>query len=169
MLRTLVMSVVLGASVASYAAEPSYTFLPDGTLEARLTIDAPVGDLRAVLANTATRQDLSKDIFSIAEREPNGRCNKLETKTRGMWRPLRVLSVFCSTDRGFKETMDTGSEDFTEYFVEWDFTPDGNQTHVVYRSRTVPNLPVPASLLREKQKGGVQGMFDRLVDRLRAD
>jgi hypothetical protein len=59
-----------------------------------------------------------------------------------------------------------GNDDFTAYRIEWQFTPRGNVTDIVYRSKTVPNIPVPAALLRDKQKAGVEGMFDQLLTRV---
>jgi hypothetical protein len=104
MVRGLITAGVLLVSTAAMAGDrPTYTFLSDGTLEARVTVDAPVDTIKGVLANPKVRQDMSADVFSIEEKAREGRCNKLQTKTRGMWRPLAVFSLFCPTDKGFVE------------------------------------------------------------------
>ncbi len=163
MVSAFVMWVALAGSPAQ-AAEPTFEVLPDGTIEARMHFDATVDELRAVISNPKVRQDLSSDVYSV-DVKPEGRCSKLQISTRGMFRPLAVLSVFCPTDSGFKESL-VSSSDFTHYEQEWSFTPRANGTDVVFRTHSVPNLPVPTAVLNNSTQSSVSDMFGKLVVRL---
>ena len=145
---------------AAHAAEPSFSLLPDGTIEARVHVNASVEELRAVIRNPKARQDLSNDVYSI-DVKTKGRCSRLATRTRGMFRPLSVLSVFCPTNRGFKESL-VSSADFSHYEQEWRFTASDRGTDVVYRTHNVPNLPVSTAMLNRTTQKSVTELFGEL-------
>ena len=86
----------------------------EGVVVARILVPATSDEVRALLADTSGRlAALSPDTLSVIS-TPDGACEMVDRKTRGIFRPFAFRAQRCPTANGWQETL-MQSDDFTAY------------------------------------------------------
>lgn len=153
---SLALSVLLGAVQVQ----------PDGdTIRGSLTVAASPAQVRAALADGAALAATSPEVRGATAR-PAGACEALHLEVSGLFSPFDVHTLRCPTATGWTETL-VESSVFSAWETSWTVTPtaDGG-ARVDYAVRTVLDLPVPASLVRDRTARSVRICLDRVAARL---
>jgi len=156
--------MVLLTLALSAQAEPEVRVEPDGEVVGVTVIEATPADVRNVLASASTIGELSPDVLDVTT-EAEGRCVRVDRKTKGLFRPLRLFARRCPTQRGWREEL-IEPGDFATYSSEWIVVPDGNGTRVEYRVETTLDLPVPGSAVRAGLVRSTRTMLQNLIRRV---
>lgn len=150
--------------VVASAVAADVTVEPDGTVVAVEVVSAGAEAVRAVLADVHAAAALSPEVLSV-EVEPEGRCERVRRRTRGLLRPFELLALRCPTERGWSEAL-VSSEDFASFTAEWVVVASGSGTRVEYRVRTALRWPVPTVALREGLERAARTTVENLARRL---
>lgn len=160
-MTTLLFSLWAAAS----AAEPELSVQEDGTVIARVLVQAPEARVRQVIPELQG-EGVNSNVLNVV-RKPKGNCEAIQRTTRGLMRPLELNTEFCPTTTGWRERL-VSSSDFTTYEAAWTLRPQADgSTGIEFRVRSEVNLMVPASLLRTGTVNGVKETFTALLARLR--
>ena len=164
MLRALLVPLLFASSLAIAGDDATVSVDDRGHVIARIQVPATTTEVRALLADTEGRlAQLSPDTLSVKS-TPDGDCEMVERRTRGIFRPFAFRAKRCPTERGWEETL-VESGDFTAYEAEWELEEqEDGTTEVVYRIQTEINAPVPSSLVRSNLKTAAGNMLKQLVD-----
>jgi hypothetical protein len=158
---TLLFPIIAYFGVVAHAGTgPKITVEDDGTVVARMMIDAPPAQVRQVIPDV--QAGTSTNVLS-STRVPDGSCIKIDRRTRGLWDPLEMKTRLCPTDTGWRESL-ISSDDFNAYSTEWSVRDDNGQSSVQVRVRSEVNLLVPTSMV---QSGTIQGLHDSFAAILR--
>lgn len=139
------------------ATEPRVHLEPDGTLVGEVVVDASVHAVRALLDDPSFPAGRSPDVLHVESRG-RGDCRDVEIQTRGVFRPLRLLTRRCRTDSGWRESL-VESESFTDYEVEWSAVSVDEGTAVTVHSLTQVDLPVPDQAVRSRERRSLLGLL----------
>lgn len=163
MRRTAVFCSLLVSITASAADEARVSVDDQGRVVARIAVAASADEVKAVLADPkGTLAALSPETLSV-QTTTEGRCEMVDRKTRGVWRPFAFRAKRCPTAHGWTETL-VASDDFTAYAAEWEVEDsDDGTTEVVYTIQTEINAPVPRALVRTNLKTAAGDMLKRLA------
>ena len=127
--------VALALPVSATAQEPAVTVGENGTVEARMTLDASESSIRDVLDDIAGElAALSPDVLSVAVVN-DGKCQEVSRRTRGLLRPFRLKSLRCPTASGWHESL-IESRDFSAYSTDWSVIETSDGTEVIYTIET---------------------------------
>lgn len=153
-LSALAAAAIVTASTADAAAEApkvSTRVTAKGEVVASVTLAAAPAAVREVLGSAERSHGLSPFTVS-AKATPDGSCERVKLKTRGMLSPFELETRRCPTAHGWKETL-VASEHFVEYWNEWvvEDTGAGGST-VTFRTRTMPNVAVPEAIIQSETK-----------------
>lgn len=163
LLRTAALGALLSAPAAA-GEGPRVNVEDDGTIIARMVLDAPADQVKKTIPSLQEAQNSS----SVLEMRftMDGNCRNVDRKTRGLWRPLELRTRFCPTRTGWREHL-VESSDFDAYDTEWvvQDQPDGRSL-VELRQRADINLSVPSAMIRSGQVSGVRETFQVLMERL---
>jgi hypothetical protein len=121
-----------------------------GEIVAQLKIAAKPAKVRELLGSAERSHSLAPTTVA-AKATPDGNCERVKLKTRGILQPLEIETRRCPTASGFKETM-VASKDFLEYYNEWTVQESGDGSLVVFTSRTVPNVAIPEAILQSETR-----------------
>lgn len=152
-LSGLVAAVVLATSVTATAESPkvSTRITPKGEVVASVTLAAAPAAVREVLGSAERSHGLAPSTVS-AKATRDGACERVKLKTRGLLSPFELETRRCPTAHGWKETL-VASDHFVEYWNEWVVEDAaGGGTTVVFRTRTLPNVAVPESLIQSETR-----------------
>ncbi len=153
---------VVAAGLAG-ASGPEITVEADGTVVAEVLVHAPEARVREILDDPVATAHLSPDVLDVELLgEPSERCQRMRIRTRGVLRPLRLLSRRCARDGVYTEEL-VASEDFQDYSAEWRLTPTEGGTRVRLRSRARVDLPIPEGAIERKQRRSVKQMLLELL------
>lgn len=154
----------LTLSVGAFASDsPDVRVEDDGTVVARLMVEAPAADVKRAIA--AVQREAFDNVLELRF-QPDGACQSVFRKTRGLWSPLTMKTKLCPTQQGWREKL-VQSDDYTDYQTEWvvrDNT-DG-ATEMQLSVRTSVNLAVPGSLLRQGTISGMRRTFAEVLQQL---
>lgn len=135
----------------------------DGSVVARVLVNAPVDDVRRAIAEV--QHTPSGNVLELRFR-PDGDCQSVFRKTRGVWDPLIMQTRLCPTQQGWREQL-VSSDDYSVYDAEWVVRSLGDtQTDVQVRVRTSVNLSVPSFLLKRGMVDGMQHTLSNVLKRL---
>lgn len=162
-MRNAWFAVALFSPWVASAGEPQISVSSDGTIVARMLIDAPS---QQVVATIPELQDasLSKSVFEM-KKVPDGKCSSIFRKTRGLWSPLEMNTRICPTAKGWREYL-VSSEDYDAYDVEWIVQPTDGGSDVMLSVRSEINLAVPTSLVQSGIISDVNLTFKHLLGKL---
>lgn len=121
-----------------------------GEIVAQVKLAAKPAKVRELLGSAERSHSLAPTTVA-AKATPDGNCERVKLKTRGILQPLEIETRRCPTASGFKETM-VASKDFLEYYNEWVVSENGDGSLVVFTSRTVPNVAVPEAILQSETR-----------------
>ena len=155
----LLWMAVLAAPVAALAtsasaadAEPaeeapkiSTRVTPKGVVIAEMRVHAKASAVRELLAGAERAHNLASTTVSV-KASPDGKCEKVKLQTRGLITPFVLETRRCPTATGWRETLVT-SDNFTEYWNEWTVKDLGDGALITFKTRTLPNVAVPESLI----------------------
>lgn len=151
---TAVVALAVGVTVARAddgdTERVTTKVTPKGEVVAQLKVAAKPARVRELLSNAERSHSLAPTTVA-AKATPDGNCERVKLKTRGLIQPLEIETRRCPTASGFKETMVT-SKDFVEYYNEWQVQESGEGSLVVFTSRTVPNMAIPEALLHSETR-----------------
>ncbi len=158
---TLLFPLMAYIGVVAHAGTgPAITVEDDGTVVARMLIDAPPAQVRQVIPDI--QAGTSTNVLS-STKVPDGSCIKIDRRTRGLWDPLEMKTRLCPTDTGWRESL-VSSDDFNAYSTEWSVRDDNGRSSVQVRVRSEVNLLIPTSMV---QSGTIQGLHDSFAAILR--
>lgn len=163
-LSGLVAAVVLATSATATADSPkvSTRVTPKGEVVASVTLAATPAAVREVLGSAERSHGLAPSTVS-AKATPDGTCERVKLKTRGLFSPFEIETRRCPTTKGWRETL-IASDHFVEYWNEWIVEDDGDGSRVVFRTRTVPNVAVPEAIIHSETRR----VLARLLNNLKA-
>lgn len=133
---------------------------PKGEVVATMRLAARPEAVREVLSSAERSHGLSPFTVS-AKATPDGNCEKVKLRTRGLLQPFEIESRRCPTATGWKETL-VASNDFSEYWNEWIVEDDGGATQITFRTRSVPNVAVPEALIQAETRRVLARLFRNL-------
>lgn len=144
------------------AEEPVVNVASDGTINARITMDAEEAAVRAALANGAAAARLSPDILSSSATRV-GSCEEVSSQVRGLFSPFALRTRRCPTTSGYREQL-VSSDGLRSYDSTWEIREDGpGRTQVNVRMRTEVSLPVPTSLAQSHQARSLKDVLRALA------
>ncbi|MDC0720967.1 hypothetical protein [Nannocystis bainbridge] len=139
------------ADAAADAPKISTKITAKGEVVASVTLAVAPTAVREVLGKAERSHGLSPFTVS-AKATPDGNCERVKLKTRGLLSPFELETRRCPTAHGWKETL-IASEHFVEYWNEWvveDASTGG--TTVTFRTRTMPNVAVPEAIIQSETR-----------------
>lgn len=137
-----------GATEASSKVSTKIT--PKGEVVASMRLAAKPAAVREILGSAERSHGLSPFTVS-AKATADGTCERVKLRTRGLLQPFEIETRRCPTTQGWRETM-IASTDFLEYYNEWILEEDGDGSRVTFRTRSVPNVAVPESLIQAETR-----------------
>lgn len=97
---------------------------------------------------------------------PDGACEKVKLSVRGLISPFQLETRRCPTASGYLETL-ISSANFVEYRNEWEIKDLGAEGSLVtFKTRTVPNVQVPESLILMETKRVINRLMKNLLGAL---
>lgn len=159
--------LVLGAAAPSEvtAAEKAMVWTrvtDEGEVIALAKIPASAAAVREVLANAERSHMLASTTIEVAA-TPEGACSRVKLKVRGVLSPFHLETRRCPTATGFQETL-VASSDFLAYYNEWTIQETGDGVLVSFRSRSLPDVAVPESLILSQTRKVLAKVLARLAD-----
>lgn len=133
---------------------------PQGEVVAQVKLAAKPAAVRAVLASAEKSHGLAPTTVD-AKAEPDGSCERVKLKTRGLLEPFVVETRRCPTSTGWKETL-VASKNFLEYWNEWTVQESGEGSMVIFKTRTIPNVMVPEAILLSETRRVVAKLLRNL-------
>ena len=140
------------AAVAAEPAEPaeespkiSTRITAKGVVIAEVRVNAKASAVRELLAGAERAHGLASTTVSV-KATADGKCEKVKLQTRGLITPFSLETRRCPTATGWRETLVT-SDNFVEYWNEWTVKDLGDGSLVTFKTRTLPNVAVPESLI----------------------
>jgi hypothetical protein len=164
--------VLLGAPRSAEAdddgpssAKISTRVTPKGEVIAQVKVAAKHQAVREMLASAERSHNLAPTTVS-SRATPDGACEKVKLQVRGLLSPFQLETRRCPTTKGYLETL-ISSTDFVEYRNEWELKDLGAEgTLVVFKTRTVPNVQVPESLILMETKRVLTRLLKNLMGAL---
>jgi hypothetical protein len=163
-MRRLLVSIVALIPTVALAGGPEITVADDGTIVAKMTVDAPEATIRSAIPELLQASEHFQNVLAI-QMTPDGSCRRIFRRTKGLWAPLEMYTRLCPTQRGWRELL-VKSDDYDAYDVEWSLSPNGARTDVRLTVRSSVDLPVPSVMIRQGAIGGIQETFAELLRRL---
>ncbi len=173
--RSLTTAAVLWlvASPATATAEPdadadspriTTRVTAKGEVIAEMKVAATATAVRAQLAGAERAHGLAPTTVS-AKATTDGKCEKVQLQTRGLLSPFVLETRRCPTITGWKETL-VASDNFVEYWNEWTVKelPDG--ALVTFKTRTLPNVAVPDSIILAQTRRVLSKLMRNLLGAL---
>lgn len=117
----------------------------EGVVIATLRVAARPAAVREVLAGAERAHRLAATTIS-AKATKDGDCEKVALSTRGLFAPFELDTRRCPTKTGWREVL-VRSTDFKEYWNEWSVQGDGDGALVTFKTRTMPDVAVPESII----------------------
>ncbi len=136
-----------------------------GEVIATVKVAAKTDAVRQVLSSAERSHKLAPTTVS-SHATPDGKCEKVKLQVRGLITPFQLETRRCPTANGFLETL-ASSTDFVEYRNEWEFKDLGAEgTLITFKTRTLPNVQVPESLILMETKRVLTRLMKNLVGAL---
>ena len=152
--------LLLATSVnAAHGAEPQVEVADDGAVIARLKVDAGEQQVRATIP-TLQATGVNSNVLSVSA-SPDGSCERVKLKVRGLFAPFEIETRRCPTTHGWKETL-VASASFTEYWNEWTIQETEGGSTVTFKTKTIPNVVVPAAILQSETRRVVAKLMRNL-------
>jgi hypothetical protein len=132
-----------------------------GEVIAEVKVAAKAAAVRELLSGAEKAHHLAPTTVS-SKATPDGKCEKVQLQTRGLISPFVLETRRCPTATGWRETL-VASDNFVEYWNEWSVKelPDGAQ--VTFRTRTLPNVAVPESLILSQTRRVLNKLMRNLL------
>lgn len=147
-----VISITIAGTAAAAETDPaqespkiSTRITANGVVIAEVRVHARAAAVRELLAGAERAHNLASTTVSV-KASPDGKCEKVKLQTRGLITPFVLETRRCPTATGWRETLVT-SDNFTEYWNEWTVKDLGDGALVTFKTRTLPNVAVPESLI----------------------
>lgn len=138
---------------------------PKGEVVASVKVAKSIKEVREALASAERSHNLAPTTVSVSA-TPDGKCEKVKLQVRGLLSPFQLETRRCPTASGYLETL-VGSTDFVEYRNEWALKDLGAEgTLVTFKTRTMPNVQVPESLILTETKRVLGRLMKNLVGAL---
>lgn len=136
-----------------------------GEVIAEMKVAAKPAAVREQLAGAEKAHGLAPTTVS-SKATADGKCEKVDLQTRGLIAPFVLKTRRCPTATGWKETL-VASDNFVEYWNEWSVKPlpDGGSL-VVFKTRTLPNVAVPESLILSQTRRVLNKLMKNLLGAL---
>lgn len=136
-----------------------------GEVIAEMKVAAKPAAVREQLAGAERAHNLAPTtLFSKATSD--GKCEKVQLQTRGFISPFVLETRRCPTATGWKETL-TASDNFLEYWNEWTVKElPGGGALVTFKTRTLPNVAVPESLILSQTRRVLNKLMRNLLGAL---
>lgn len=141
----LVLATSPGVRADDDTSKVTTRITPKGEVVAQVKVAASPAAVRAVLASAEKSHGLAPTTYE-AKASPEGSCERVKLKVRGLIEPFEVETRRCPTASGWKETL-VASKNFVEYWNEWTVQEVEGGSMVVFKTRTIPNVMVPEALL----------------------
>ena len=149
------------------ADEPVVQVNADGTINARMVMEAEEAAVRAALSNGASAARLSPDSLS-SQSTRVGACEEVSSQVRGLFSPFALRTRRCPTASGYREQL-VSSDGLSAYDSTWEIREDSpGRTQVAIRMRTEISLPVPSGLAQSHQARSLKDVLKALAAKLLA-
>ena len=136
-----------------------------GEVIAEMKVAATASAVRAQLAGAERAHGLAPTTVS-AKATTDGKCEKVQLQTRGLFAPFVLETRRCPTITGWKETL-VASDNFVEYWNEWTVKElPGGGALVTFKTRTLPNVAVPESLILSQTRRVLNKLMRNLLGAL---
>jgi ribosome-associated toxin RatA of RatAB toxin-antitoxin module len=136
-----------------------------GEVVAQVKLATRAATVRGLLGDATRWHKLAPTTVSVKATR-DGECEKVKLQVRGLIEPFQVETRRCPTATGWLETK-VASSDFSEYRNEWELADLGEQgSMVTFRTRTIPNVQVPESLLQMETKRILMRVFKNMLSAL---
>ena len=135
-----------------------------GIVIAEVRVSASPAAVREVLAGAERAHGLAPTTVS-ASATRDGKCEKVKLKTRGLIAPFVLETRRCPTANGWRETLVT-SDNFVEYWNEWTVKAQGDGALVTFKTRTLPNVAVPESIILSQTRRVLGKLMKNLLGAL---
>jgi len=160
-----VMTAVVLATSAGVRAEDdtskvTTSVTPQGEVIAQLKLAAKPAAIRAILSSAEKSHGLAPTTYE-AKASPDGSCERVKLKVRGLFAPFEIETRRCPTTHGWKETL-VASASFTEYWNEWTIQETEGGSTVTFKTKTIPNVVVPAAILQSETRRVVAKLMRNL-------
>ncbi len=135
-----------------------------GVVTAEVKVAASAKAVRALLSGAEKAHGLAPTTVS-SKATPDGKCEKVKLQTRGLISPFVLETRRCPTATGWRETL-VSSENFIEYWNEWTVKDLGDGALVTFKTRTLPNVAVPESLILSQTRRVLGKLMKNLLGAL---
>jgi len=152
-LTGLAAAAIVAATTDATADAPkiSTKITAKGEVVATVTLAVTLAAVREVLGSAERSHGLAPSTVS-AKATPDGTCERVKLKTRGLFSPFEIETRRCPTAHGWKETL-VASPHFVEYWNEWVVEDAaGGGTSITFKTRTLPNVAVPEAIIQSETK-----------------
>jgi hypothetical protein len=149
--------------LALFAARAgTVTIDDDGFVRGQLALDVAPAEVRKALLDGEALAETSPDVRD-AVATPAGPCQRMALEVKGLFSPFEVQTERCETADGWVERL-VDSDVFTAWESTWTVsaTPEGG-TLLHYAVRTELDLPVPASMVRQRTARSVHRTLDHVA------
>lgn len=135
-----------------------------GEVIAEVKVAAKPAAVRELLAGAERAHGLAPTTVS-AKATQDGKCEKVKLQTRGLISPFELETRRCPTASGWRETL-VASDNFVEYWNEWSVKAQGEGSLVTFKTRTLPNVAVPESLILSQTRRVLGKLMKNLLGAL---
>lgn len=156
----LVLAASAGVRADDDTSKVTTSVTPQGEVVAQLKVAAKPAAVRAILASAEKSHGLAPTTYE-AKASPDGSCERVKLKVRGLIAPFEVETRRCPTASGWKETL-VASANFTEYWNEWTIQETESGSTVTFKTRTIPNVVVPEAILLSETRRVVAKLMRNL-------
>lgn len=136
----------------------------EGQVIAQVKVAAKPAAVREILASAEQAHGLASTTVSVKATR-DGACEKVALQTRGLLSPFSLETRRCPTSTGWKETM-VASQDFVEYWNEWVVQEQDGGALISFKTRTLPNVSVPESLILSQTRRVLTRLMRNLLTKL---
>ncbi len=153
-MRVLLLMLLLSLVASpAFAGDPEFVWEDDGTLRATVLFEAPLADVKKLLADPIKSIGLSPDVKKVTA-TAKGDCHQVVVTTTGITDPFQYTALRCPTATGIKDEL-VASEDYEIQNSEWVLKAVDGGTRGVLRTRTKLTAWVPERFVKSGVKKGI--------------
>ncbi len=120
----------------------------DGTVVVTTDLARPLAAVRATLDREVLDPTRSPEVVRAQVVRRRGRCDEVASTVRGGPVELDYTALRCPTADGWEIDL-LDSDDMTALAVQWRLEERGGSTRLVFRIRSVADMPVPEAVQRK--------------------
>ncbi|MCK6518894.1 hypothetical protein L6R46_28020 [Myxococcota bacterium] len=145
---------------------PAVSLDPSGAVIGRMTLDAPIDQVRSIVGDAVKVGKLVPQVKSVIAK-PAGACVTLDVISSGLISDVEYKSRRCPTKTGWAEHL-TSSDDLKRMDAIWTLTERGGQTDVHFSLVVDVGAYAPTVLVQSMTKAQVETTLTNLRDQVAA-